>query len=79
MSARRRRPVRKRRPRVEVRKSGEGPVTYKQSIYSRPFTQDLLNALHRELNIDKILFNDSKTTGRRYFKHHDNHLHVRVR
>lgn len=56
----------------------ESSVTYRDSSYSRPLTQQLVDLIHGSsvLKVSSILFNDPNIRGVKPYKGHDDHLHV---
>jgi peptidoglycan hydrolase-like protein with peptidoglycan-binding domain len=62
-----------------VRSDGQQyPVTYHDLAYSRQLTQKLVELIRANgiLPVRSILFNDTALSGVKYWKGHDNHLHV---
>lgn len=55
------------------------PVTYRDSLYDRAATQQLVDAFHATGQVDKIFFNDPLVHGVQPWKGHDNHFHVQIR
>lgn len=56
-----------------------GKMVYTDSSYSRAVTQELVDLFYGNgvLSVQLIFFNDNAVTGVRYWKNHNNHLHVR--
>ncbi len=57
----------------------EGPIALGSIKYSQNLTQDLVNAIRENPNVEVIYFNDKNITGVTYYKNHDNHLHIRYK
>lgn len=57
------------------------PVTFSDTDYSRPLTQELVNVIRANnvLAIKTIFFNDPNVTGVQPAAGHHNHLHVRFK
>ena len=62
-----------------MRTSGEGPVTIHQRAYSRTRTAQLIAAIRQRVAVEQVLFNDRRISGVRYWRGHDNHVHLRIR
>lgn len=59
--------------------SKEDRCTIHETTYSRENTKKLVELVSEDTNLKSILFNDSKIAGVKYWKGHDNHLHVRFK
>jgi hypothetical protein len=60
-----------------VRNDGqEAAVTWQNSAYSQQFTQDLVDKIREDPNVQNIYFNDPNISGVQPLAGHDNHLHV---
>jgi hypothetical protein len=66
----------------------EEPVSYRAKVrgawrmnpaYSRDLTQELVKLIRANciLQVDRIFFNDPKVKGVKYYRNHDDHLHIR--
>lgn len=56
-----------------------GPTNYQSSNYSRQLTQQLVNIILQDPNVELIWFNDPNITGVTAQPGHDHHLHVKYK
>jgi hypothetical protein len=54
-------------------------VNFQSSSYDRDATQKLVDAIRREPNVARILFNDTSIEGVQPYIGHDDHLHIQFK